>query len=542
MLEYFFSCLILLPLFAMLLIMRLFFLSLLVIFQSLSAIGQTDYRINGARKAKAGFVPYEHDVSVQPLDWKGLESSCLTELNYGAWFEVAVKSDRVKFSVHTGGRMGTIADPKLYLGVVSESNGNRAIKEVSCVSHRGSEGVFSIEATGLQKGLTYFILVTSSKEKADFGFSVVDEFEPQVLAPELPATEVIFGRVSGADGNPKSNVKVSLLNDVRKPVASSLTDQYGMFKFEKLPPDQVYLAQLDVDDTELQIEMFLVDEAGAIKSRATKIGDKLYGFGVAGVFADYIRLLAEKDYNLNVGKGQFGIAGRVVDKKTFLFGRAGVKVGLYSSERMLMASSTTDKNGMFSFKDLESSEFVVQVESDRDKDYTEIVIVDDKDVPIKVSNSSDQGADGMFAFRSLPREAIEMKRMEVVDTQMQLPSDLNGLSAERPIILKNILFASASDELLASSYPELDRLAAELTKMNTLRIEVSGHTDDRGSEHINQILSESRAKAVVEYLISKGIESNRLEYKGLGESKPISLNDSEEGRAKNRRVEIVVLN
>jgi OOP family OmpA-OmpF porin len=73
------------------------------------------------------------------------------------------------------------------------------------------------------------------------------------------------------------------------------------------------------------------------------------------------------------------------------------------------------------------------------------------------------------------------------------------------------------------------------------KIEVQAHTDDRGSEKYNLRLSEQRAAAVMEYLLSRGIASERLSSKGYGESRPVADNDTEEGRAKNRRVELKVL-
>ena len=80
-----------------------------------------------------------------------------------------------------------------------------------------------------------------------------------------------------------------------------------------------------------------------------------------------------------------------------------------------------------------------------------------------------------------------------------------------------------------------------LTKNPTLKIELGGHTDNVGRPEANQRLSEQRAKAVYDYLINKGIPSNRLSYKGYGETQPVATNDTDEGRRENRRTEIKVL-
>ena len=75
----------------------------------------------------------------------------------------------------------------------------------------------------------------------------------------------------------------------------------------------------------------------------------------------------------------------------------------------------------------------------------------------------------------------------------------------------------------------------------TVSIELSGHTDNIGSGADNMKLSDDRAKSVVEYLTGKGISASRLTAKGYGETKPVAANDTEEGRAMNRRVEFVIL-
>jgi outer membrane protein OmpA-like peptidoglycan-associated protein len=72
-------------------------------------------------------------------------------------------------------------------------------------------------------------------------------------------------------------------------------------------------------------------------------------------------------------------------------------------------------------------------------------------------------------------------------------------------------------------------------------VEVGGHTDSVGSEAYNQGLSERRADAVRDYLMSKGVKASRLTARGYGESRPVASNDTEEGRAENRRVELVVI-
>lgn len=107
--------------------------------------------------------------------------------------------------------------------------------------------------------------------------------------------------------------------------------------------------------------------------------------------------------------------------------------------------------------------------------------------------------------------------------------------------LNNIFFDYDKATLRNESISELDRLVNLLKNTPGLRIRISGHTDNRGSAEYNKNLSENRAKAVVDYLINKGIAADRLEYKGYGFSSPIAPNDTDEGRQLNRRTEFEIL-
>jgi outer membrane protein OmpA-like peptidoglycan-associated protein/Tol biopolymer transport system component len=118
---------------------------------------------------------------------------------------------------------------------------------------------------------------------------------------------------------------------------------------------------------------------------------------------------------------------------------------------------------------------------------------------------------------------------------------LNKMQVGSKIILKNIFFDYAKATLRSESSAELDRLVGVLTEYPNIKIEISGHTDNQGSLQLNTKLSESRAKSVVDYLISKGISAGRLTFKGYAFSQPIATNDTEEGRQENRRVEFKVL-
>jgi hypothetical protein len=111
-----------------------------------------------------------------------------------------------------------------------------------------------------------------------------------------------------------------------------------------------------------------------------------------------------------------------------------------------------------------------------------------------------------------------------------------------PVVLENVLFQTNQSTLLKESFVTLDKLVEQLKKNGQLKIEIDGHTDNIGDEIQNQKLSEERAKEIVVYLISKGIDKSRLSFKGFGSTQPIASNKTEEGRKKNRRVTFSIQN
>ena len=105
-------------------------------------------------------------------------------------------------------------------------------------------------------------------------------------------------------------------------------------------------------------------------------------------------------------------------------------------------------------------------------------------------------------------------------------------------ILNNIYFDTNSSELKPESTVELSKLAELIWRNPTLKVEISGHTDNVGSAEANLDLSKRRAQAVVDYLLSEGLNNTNIKAVGYGETKPMAPNDSEIGRALNRRIEL----
>jgi outer membrane protein OmpA-like peptidoglycan-associated protein len=134
----------------------------------------------------------------------------------------------------------------------------------------------------------------------------------------------------------------------------------------------------------------------------------------------------------------------------------------------------------------------------------------------------------------------------IVFNQPKAPEDpftegLKNIEVGAALVLNNIFFETGKSILLPESYLELDKVVEFLMLGTVSQIEISGHTDSEGSDATNEKLSQSRAQAVVDYLVGKGVSTEKLRAVGYGESKPIDTNLTADGRSKNRRVEFLVL-
>ncbi len=121
------------------------------------------------------------------------------------------------------------------------------------------------------------------------------------------------------------------------------------------------------------------------------------------------------------------------------------------------------------------------------------------------------------------------------------PIQLATIQENMSIVLNNVFFDFDKAVLKAESFPELNRIVKLMGEKTTMLIEISGHTDATGPEAYNLTLSERRAKAVVKYLVEKGVAQDRITTLFFGEEKPSESNETKEGRRKNRRVEFKIL-
>lgn len=133
---------------------------------------------------------------------------------------------------------------------------------------------------------------------------------------------------------------------------------------------------------------------------------------------------------------------------------------------------------------------------------------------------------------------LDVLEMEAMKQEISANDMLTALNKDGYIAL-NILFETGKSAIQSESIPIVDQIAELLKSDMTLKISIEGHTDNVGDAASNKKLSNDRAKSVLDAIVAKGIEASRLTSAGWGQEKPVADNRSEDGRAQNRRVEIV---
>lgn len=180
---------------------------------------------------------------------------------------------------------------------------------------------------------------------------------------------------------------------------------------------------------------------------------------------------------------------------------------------------------------LKTKKEVVRAQSDNENGTYLVCLPAGEDYAFNVSKSGYLFYSENFSLEKT-KDSLKIFRFDI---------PLSPIKKGEKMILKNIFFDTDSYRLKKTSSVELENLLQFLKNDPTLRIEISGYTDNTGSEKNNKQLSIDRAKSVYNYLINNGIPKNRLLYKGYGSSFPIDTNKTEKGKQKNRRTEFKII-
>jgi len=179
--------------------------------------------------------------------------------------------------------------------------------------------------------------------------------------------------------------------------------------------------------------------------------------------------------------------------------------------------------------DVKTGNLVSKIQTDEDGNYL-VTLPVGKDYAFNVNRKG-------YLFYSDNFSLLNNK----IDSVFTVNIPLQPIETGAAIILKNIFFETKKFDLHPESIGELNKLVMLLNDNPNLKIQIDGHTDNVGQAKDNLLLSNNRAKAVVDYLLSKKIPPQRLTYKGFGATKPVADNSTEQGKALNRRTELSVI-
>jgi outer membrane protein OmpA-like peptidoglycan-associated protein/Tol biopolymer transport system component len=203
----------------------------------------------------------------------------------------------------------------------------------------------------------------------------------------------------------------------------------------------------------------------------------------------------------------------------------------YLAGRVFDARTMKGLSAVIQLIDLETEEVVMETASGPGEGDYLVSLPTDRDYALNVSAEGYLFYSAHFSFTGEHSHKEPFRR--------DIPMEKIGIGSS--VVLNNIFFNTDSHQLLAASLAELNRVAAFLNENPSLAVEIGGHTDSTGSAEHNQELSEKRAGAVVDFLKGKGIQPSRLYPAGYGDREPVSGNDTEEGRAQNRRTEMKIM-
>lgn len=214
------------------------------------------------------------------------------------------------------------------------------------------------------------------------------------------------------------------------------------------------------------------------------------------------------------------------------------RVYLIDEKGTVLDTAVKDGSGNFIFKMLPKDEKALfKLET-----YNEPPEVKEVSIGVKGSSTvrlAKKGSDGLFRFEILKPDVTGLKKLEEEDVKAVI------LTKEEEEVIKkafdNLEFETAKDVIKPGSYTSLNELAELLKKKPEWRLQISGHTDNVGNPAKNMDLSKRRAEAVMKYLVAQGVANERFIVKWYGQTKPIADNKTPQGRQKNRRVEMKII-
>lgn len=367
--------------------------------------------------------------------------------------------------------------------------------------------------------------------------------------PQLTAEDtnlLIAGNLLAGENpsKPLANTTVTLVNEKGEVIQVVTTNAFGAFVFTDLPPDQSFFVKVDESDPALSAnaKIIITNKSGKeiMSTQAGGKGD--FKFEFLSADQNNLSLMQVDDTELRIDlKGKM-LAG---DKKAI----ANSKVNLINGKGEIVQSATTDSSGKFMFANLPADQNYMLAFEENDPQLAHIdriMLMDEKGDIIKEVNRS-----GKFKFELLPSDKKTLGKTYVDDPWLKvLEFKTQSLAKQNKqdslTIIENIYYNYGEYIILPEGKKTLDKVIQIMKNDPNIFIELSSHTDSRGSDEFNMNLSQKRANAAVAYMLSFGISSKRITGKGYGSNKlfnkcTAAVECTEEEHARNRRTEFKII-
>ena len=337
---------------------------------------------------------------------------------------------------------------------------------------------------------------------------------------------------------PIANKKVIIKNEFGDIIKETTTNEFGAFAFRNLPLDQNYLLTVIDDDMPVDTKIILTSKSGKEVKIAHSDSKGKFIFSLLGVDKTAISDLLLNDADLIMS-----LTGFLYDQDKKAISNA--KVTIFNQSQMIENIITDDK-GKFSFKNLGADKNYLFAIDESDPKFTSVTKIFVADSRGRICKEINRNTNGKFQFNLLEIDRTALGDYSLDDPWLEVLAMKNKEKKEAITIIESLYYAYGDFKIYAAGKNILDKVIIVLNLNKNLRIELSSHTDSRSSDAYNMILSQKRAKAAVDYIISKGISKSRLTAIGYGESKLLNnckneSDCSEEEHAKNRRTEFKIV-
>lgn len=405
-----------------------------------------------------------------------------------------------------------------------------------------------LETKGLDANSSQFTLM-NSKNKTISNNKPVDNFCEWILKPEDLKNCIdnnyssnIGGKLVLSSAKQKkfyANKTIYLSNKRNTIIKKTTTNLLGAFVFENIKPDNTYFIGVDVKEIGSGEKLDFLNKDDKLVGNFDTIAGSRKSFKV------------NSDYNERFNDISIADDEMKMDVKAKLYGDnvnnpiGKLKILLLNDNYQVIDSTVTDDFGSFKFKYLPFlKRFYLSAENtDNILDvFNNIIVYSNDDNLIKIM-THEKGA--KFNYKPIDSEVTRLRDIDIDDPWLELLEPKKGNQKTKTII-ESILFESNKTDLLPQAKEVLDKVILVLNTNKALKMELSAHTDSKGSDADNLKLSQLRAKSATDYICNSGIERERIISVGYGEGKLLNkcgnnIPCSEIEHAQNRRVEFKIL-